>query len=378
MKLMHLLSLVAALGTLGSNAFAQAKILQVGQVAALTGPASSIGLPVTQGAHAYIRKINARGGVNGYRIEVLDRDDGFKPDRTLQEVKTLLEKSSPVAFLNVIGAPNNGDLVTSGLLEKYQTSVVGAFTGATSVRSIKSPYLYFIRASVADESIKIVDQLGSIGITKIGLLYANDAFGTDAKIHMEKALEKSGRKLVVAASYAPATVEVTTAATSILQSDVQAIAMFGTGAAISKFVVEYRKAGGGAMLVANSSTSADALVKAIGGEAARGVGLNQVVPSLNRGTIPIVKEYLETLAKFGEVDWKPSSYGLEGFMAAKVLVEAIQRTPAPVTNASLTKALSKLGQVDLGGFTLDYRDPKREGSNFVDIGIMGNSGRLMN
>lgn len=377
MNLLPLGTLVLA-AIFGSNALAQSKTLQIGQVAALTGPASSIGLPVTQGAHSYINMVNAKGGVNGYQLELLDRDDGFKPERTLQEVKTLFEKESPIALLNIIGAPNNGDLVTSGLLEKYQVSVVGAFTGATSVRSLKSPYLYFIRASVADESIKIVDQLNSIGLTRIALLYADDAFGTDAKTHMEQALAKKTRKLVAAASYAPASVEILPAVKIMLQSNAQAVAMFGTGAAVSKFVVEYRKSGGGAMLVANSSTSADALIKAIGAEAARGVGLNQVVPSLTRSNMHVVKEYLEALTKFGDPTWKPSSYGLEGFMAAKILVEAIHRTPSPITRVNLSKSLSKIGQVDLGGFTLDYRDPKREGSSLVDIGIMGSNGRLMN
>lgn len=97
-----------------------------------------------------------------------------------------------MALLNVVGAPNNGELVTRGLLAKHKMSVVGAFTGATSVRELKSPYMYFIRASVADEARKMVQQVVTIGMTRVALVHANDAFGHDARGFVDAALKMHG------------------------------------------------------------------------------------------------------------------------------------------------------------------------------------------
>ena len=365
-----------AAAVMSSHAWAQQKVLYVGQVAPLSGPAASIGLPVTQATHAYFRRINENGGVANHKIVLIDKDDGFKPDRTMLEVKGLLADKPMIALINVIGAPNNGDLVTSGLLENNSLPVVGAFTGATSVRALKSPYMYFVRASVADEARKMVEQLNTLGITRIGLVHANDAFGIDAKGHVEAALVKQKRKLVGVGSYEPATADVSAAVAALKSNDTQAILIFGTGAAAAKFVVEYRKAGGGAMLVANSSTSPEVLAKNAGADFARGVGLAQVVPS--KITIPVVREYMDTLKRYGDAGWTASPYGLEGFLAAKLLAEGLRRSGPVPTKETLVRALSRIGQFDAGGITLDYSHGSREGLKTVDIGIMGSTGKLMN
>jgi ABC-type branched-subunit amino acid transport system substrate-binding protein len=283
-----------------------------------------------------------------------------------------------VALANVVGAPNNGDLVATGLLDREGIAVVGAFTGATSVRAMKSPHMYFVRASVADEARKMVAQLDTLGIRRIALVHANDAFGNDARERVEAALAAGQRKLVARASYEPATVDVGPAVTAMRAADPQAILIFATGPAAAKFVVEYRKAGGGAMLVANSSTSPDVLAKLAGDEYARGVGLSQAVPALSRTTIPVIAEYLDTLKRFGDPQWQASPYGLEGFLAAKLLAEGMRRAGPGLTRESLDKALARIGQFDAGGIVLDYSKGSREGLRTVDIGIMGSQGRLVN
>jgi ABC-type branched-subunit amino acid transport system substrate-binding protein len=378
MALKHLIA-AAALAWAACATAQQAKTLYVGQVSPLSGPAASIGQPVTQATHAYFRRINQNGGINGYRVELLDRDDGFLPERTMQEVKNLLADKPLVALVNIIGAPNNGDLVSTGLLDQNKIPVVGAFTGATSVRARKSPHMYFVRAGVADEARKMLAQMGSLGMSRIGLVHANDAFGKDAREHVESTLAAQKRKLVAQASYEPATIDVAPAVAALRAAEPQAILIFGTGPAAAKFVVEYRKNGGGAMLVANSSTSPDVLAKNAGDEYARGVGLSQAVPSLSKSaTIPVIAEYLDTLKRYGDPQWKPSPYGLEGFLAAKLLAEGMRRAGPTITRESLGSALARIGQFNAGGITLDYSNGSREGLKTVDIGIMDRQGRLMN
>ena len=87
---------------------------------------------------------------------------------------------------------------------------------------------------------------------------------------------------------------------------------------------------------------------------------------------------METLTRYGDSGWEPSSYGLEGFMAARLMAEALRRVGGLANRRSVMAALASLGRVDLGGFVLDYSGGSREGSRWVDIGIIGPSGKLMN
>lgn len=99
---------------------------------------------------------------------------------------------------------------------------------------------------------------------------------------------------------------------------------------------------------------------------------------MTKVAVPVVREYLETLKKYGKPDWRPSAYGLEGFLAAKFLAEGLRRAGPSPTPESASAALAKIEQFDAGGITLDYRAGNREGFKSVEIGNMGAKGRLMN
>jgi ABC-type branched-subunit amino acid transport system substrate-binding protein len=274
-KMLVRCGIAALLAVLGSGATAQdpKKPIYVGQVSPLTGPASSVGVPLTQGASLLVRKVNANGGINGSTLKLLDKDDGFDPKRTVGAVTELLaDKERPiVALINVVGSSQNGDLVSQGLLASNDLSIVGAFTGSTSVRALKSPHLYFVRPGVEDEANHIIAHFIALGIDRVALVHPEDTFGRDALAKVTQALASRKLTLVGAGTYQPATTDVKGAVATMLERKPQAIAIFATGAAAAKFITSYREQGGGAMLTTSSSTSADHLLKALPKELSRGV-----------------------------------------------------------------------------------------------------------
>ena len=54
-----------------------------GQAAALEGPSSALGQGMRQGILAAFAEINAKGGVHGRKLELISRDDGYDPDRSV-------------------------------------------------------------------------------------------------------------------------------------------------------------------------------------------------------------------------------------------------------------------------------------------------------
>jgi branched-chain amino acid transport system substrate-binding protein len=87
-----------------------------------------------------------------------------------------------------------------------------------------------------------------------------------------------------------------------------------------------------------------------------------------------VKQAAE-LAKAKNVELSPAM--LEGFAAAKVLVAGLQRAGSPITRDSLQKALNGLTRLDLGGIELGYSPKDHTGLDFVDLSIIGSTGKFV-
>jgi ABC-type branched-subunit amino acid transport system substrate-binding protein len=93
--------------------------------------------------------------------------------------------------------------------------------------------------------------------------------------------------------------------------------------------------------------------------------------------MPIVKEFRGDFEKFGKVpNAVPSYFNLEGYVAAKILVEAIRRSKDS-SPQGVERGLEMLHEYDMGGFVVDFSPTKHNGSKFVDLSIIGAKGELV-
>jgi ABC-type branched-subunit amino acid transport system substrate-binding protein len=123
-----------------------------------------------------------------------------------------------------------------------------------------------------------------------------------------------------------------------------------------------------------SFVGSKALVKELGDENARGAEISQVVPFPWSTAIPIVTEYQKKIG-----DEKNYSFtSLEGYIAAKVLVEGLKKAGRNLSRESLVDALSNLGTIDLGGFKVSYSPSNHNGSSFVELTIVSKGGTFRN
>lgn len=80
--------------------------IKLGQTMPYSGPASAYG---TQGKaeQAYFRMINAQGGINGRKVNLISLDDGYSPPKTVEQHRKLVEEEEVLALVNTIGTPTN-------------------------------------------------------------------------------------------------------------------------------------------------------------------------------------------------------------------------------------------------------------------------------
>ncbi|WP_019560562.1 MULTISPECIES: ABC transporter substrate-binding protein [Caldimonas] len=361
----------AALAMVMWGALVQAQVV-VGQVAPFSGPQAVTGRAIHAGAKLYFDAVNARGGVKGQRIRFVTRDDAQKADETVRLVKAMIAEDAPVALLGTVGTTNLEALSKDGVLVRSRTAMVGGVSGAASVA--QAPNIFVVKASYHDEIGRLFRQLSQVGVTRVGLLYQDDGLGQDVRAGAQAAAQAHGISLVAQAPYARNTTEVTAAVTQLMQAQPQAIFLGATTAAAIEFVRRYGEAGGQATMYGMSIIDTDALLKALGPDRARGYAFSVVLPLLNRQDRAVVREYLALREQSKDPDLTARS--IEGFIAAKVLVHALERAPR-WTPEAVSATLSSLRSLDVGGYVLDFSQQGRTGSRYVDFAMIGSGGRLV-
>ena len=372
----RLLASALALPLLGVGASARAAPdtpVRIGQSIALTGPLSDLGLAMQQGAQAAFAGINARGGVNGRRIELTTLDDGYEVARAVKNVNELLAMPECLALFSCMGTP----MVAAVLPKVVETGVplFAPFTGAQLSRVKGARNIFNIRASYADEAQKIVQHLHTLGIQRIAVAYQANTFGREVLASVQQAM--AGLKLQDAAT---ATVQddasdAQASAQKLADADPEAVIVGLAGKPALQFVKAFRPLRRGVNVYALSVMGTSASIKALGADAT-GMAVAQVMPLPTKSIAPVVREFQQAWKAAG-ASAEPSHLALEGYINARVFAEALQRAGSNPTRASFINATWELKRLDLGGFEIAATAPEHSASRFVELTLVGRDGRFM-
>jgi len=367
---------VLMVGLGGPSLAAPVPDLTVVQVAPLTGVLASTGQQMVLGGKIYFDWVNANGGVHGAKIKHTVLDDGYKVDETVRLTREALVNPEVVALFGFAGTANVSKLLADGILDVGGAPLVAPYTGGEALRSPFNPYIFHVRAGYMDETEHMVHQAATLGMTRIAVMYQNDAFGKAGLAGVEAAVAKRNLKLVGTATYERNTDEVGDAVKQLKLAEPQAIIMISVNRSTAAFAKQYRAAGGGGQLYNISVVDPAELVKLAGLKAVHGLGISQVVPFPFGASKPVVREYQTLMKKYG--GGQSVSYtSFEEFLGAKVLVEGLRRAGPMPTRAKLVKALEGMDNFDLGGTRVNYSQTNRIGSRFVEVTVIGVSGKLL-
>jgi ABC-type branched-subunit amino acid transport system substrate-binding protein len=343
----------------------------IGQSAAFSGPASELGTEMRAGAMAYFDQINRKGGVHGRRIEVATIDDGYEPDRAAANTKKLIADGVFLLF-GYVGTPTSN--AAKPIFTEAQVPFVGPFTGAESLRTPVNRYIFNVRASYFAETDKIVEQLVNLGMTRIAVFYQNDAYGQAGLAGVERAVKKRNLAIAVTGTVERNTIDVATAVKAIAKTEPQAVVMVSAYKSCAAFIKEMKKAGSNPQFINVSFVGSRALANELG-DTGRGVGITQVVPFPWNVGVPVVKEYQRDLtAATGKSEYSFTS--LEGYIAAKVLVEGLRRAGKDLTRERFVQTMENFSY-DTGGFIVNYAPNDRTGSHFVELTVITKEGKFL-
>ena len=344
----------------------------IGESAAFSGPAQALGNEMRAGALAYFQAVNAAGGINGRKIELRSLDDGYEPDRAAANTRKLIDDGVFLLF-GYVGTPTSN--ASKPIFTAERVPFVGPFTGAESLRNPVNRYIFNVRASYFDETEKIVGQLVEQTLDRIAVFYQNDDYGKAGLLGVERAMQKRNLKIVATGTVERNTVDVAAAVAAIGKSDPQGIVMISAYKSVAAFIKAMRAAGHNPQFMNVSFVGSKALA-AEAGPAGRGVGITQVVPFPWNIATPIVKEYQQLYTASTKKD-DFSFTSLEGFLAAKVLVEGLRRTGPDLTREKFITAMEGMRDVDVGGFLVTFTPTNHSGSRFVELTVIGKDERFL-
>lgn len=359
--------------TVGPLAWAQAKPrkIVVGQSVPLTGAADQIGLAFAGGAKLYFDAFNSRKNNPGWTFELLQMDDGYTATKAAANAKKLLADGADVLFGFVGTASADAGAEVAG---KEGAIFFAPFAASDKLRDPSNTHVFHVRPSMADEAFKIVRHCATLGQTRMAVLAEDDAMGRAGLAAIQQSLAEQKLAPLVGIATVPVNSDkVDAAVAALIKAQPQAIiqvSLFNTTAA---FIRKMRKAGYAGAFMNFSVVGIDPLFAALGKEIG-GVVMSQVVPSPKQSATPIVKEYL---AAIDNSDQTPSYEGIEGFIAAKALSEAVRRAGKSWDKPGLQKAMGSMTDYDVGGFRINLRAGIRDSVRAIDLVTITADGKIV-
>lgn len=351
--------------------------LIIGQVVSLSRNGGDIGKALMAGQELYFRSVNEAGGVHGKLIRLVSKDDQYIPEETVKKTRELIDEHNPIALIGYRGTANALELRKSDLLKTHNIPVVGFFSGAQEIRT--DPYLFHVRTTFDDELEAIARLAQGMGHKRIAAFYQDDAFGKSGLRGLVFSAEKYGIEISVKVAYERSTeraeASLREASRKVLKDNPDAVVLIAVADQTYTFVKQLRDGDYKLPIYSISVADPGRAVALLGKENARGLVFNQVYPFPHSDTTPLVREFNQ-LRKRYQSDIPVNHFSIEGFVNAKVLVEAIRRAGPKATRQAVYEALRNLGRYDLGGFSIEFTPNSRQGSRFTDLTVLNGEGVL--
>ena len=337
-----------------------------GQVAALNGPAQALGQGMREGILAAFEDANRARGVNGRKLELKSIDDGYEPEKTIVATNNAIKDDRIFALVGAVGTPTSR--AGQPIATTAKVPFIGPFTGAEFLRNPFNRYVVNIRSSYFQETESWIEHLtNDLGITRIAILYQDDAFGLAGLAGVKKAMAKRNMTLVAEGTFKRNTTAVKSAMLEIMKGQPQAVVTVGPYKPIAEFIKLARQLRFDPVFVAISFVGSDSLAHELGNQGG-GVVVSQVVPFPADRSLPVVASYQAALAAISPAA-KPGFVSLEGYLVGRLVVEALKRIPGAPTRDAFLDAVAS-GPFDLGGVRLTFGATQNQGSNQVYFTVL--------
>ena len=214
------LILITAATAVFASGSQEGETVKIGALFAVTGGASFLGAPEARTAEMVVEEINAAGGVDGRKLELVIKDTAGNPEKAISFAKQLIEEDKVVA---IIGPSTSGETMQiKDLCESYKTPLISCAAAEAIVDPVAS---YVFKTPQKDSYVAnwIFSTMQDMGISNIGIVGANTGFGNAGLGQLEKYAPEYGINIIAKETYDSSATDLTAVLTKLKARDVEAV-----------------------------------------------------------------------------------------------------------------------------------------------------------
>ena len=303
------------------------KVHKIGAIFDLTGPASSLGIPEKHTAEMLMEQINAAGGINGNRVEIIIYDTEGVETTARTRVDKLINVDKVAA---IVGPSRSG--TSLGIIDLIQAAEIPLVSCAASVKIVEPvaerKWVFKTPQSDVLTGEAIAEYLNDQNISKVATITTADPFGASGKEQLEKLLPEAGIEIVAKEEFGEKDPDTSVQLTKIKGTDAQAVicwSVSGGGATVTKNARDLKME---IPLIMSHGVANKAYID-LAGDAANGV-VFPVGKLLVASELPDTDPQKPVLLKYAE-DYKaktgeePNTFGGHAWDAIQIVAAAMKK-----------------------------------------------------
>ena len=326
--------LVAAISALMAVSAWAADPIKVGVSGPFTGGSAPMGVSMRDGVKLAVSEINAKGGVMGRQMVIVERDDEAKNERGVQIAQELINKEKVVATLGFI---NTGVSIASQRF--YQEAKIPVFnnvaTGSIVTKQFLPPehaenYIFRNAANDTIQSAMIVEEaIGKRKFTKVAILADSTNYGQLGMGDLVKALEKKNVKAVAIEKFNVKDVDMTSQLLKAKEAGAEAILTYAIGPELAQIANGMEKLGWKVPMIGSWTLSMGNFIDNAG---KNGNGATMPQTFIQEGNTPKRKAFIEAYIKA----YKPANDRIPSPVSAAQGYDSVYLLAAAIKQAGST------------------------------------------
>ncbi|WP_137389600.1 ABC transporter substrate-binding protein [Rhodoligotrophos defluvii] len=359
----------AALGVAGAAGAAdvgideEKKVVTIGAFTPVTGPVPFYAI-LTHAADAYYRNLNEQGGIDGWTVKYVTKDDGYDPARSVAVTRQLVEDDGIFALSASVGTATN--VAVLPYAREVGLPVVSPIGGASAF--FVEPNVFPLLPDYGWSAASNLDYaVNTLGLKKIALLWENDELGKSAKRGFDAYMKKLGLEPAASVPFDVKTTSFSPHIRRVANAGAEAVILFGSNANLAAALKAADLQGLDVKWFAPFFTADPSTLK-LAGDLLEGVYFSSWLLPVSSDD-PEIVAYRESIKKYYPED-PIGVFGLNGWSNAGIFhkgFEALLKSGKELTRENLIAALETLDNVSVGGARGvsfkpgDHRGTRQEG-----------------
>ena len=304
--------------------------IKIGVIAPLTGGSADMGVPVERSARLAFDEINAAGGINGHKVELVVVDDEADPAKGATSATRLIERDNVVAILG----PSNTAVALSVVKVTQENKIPEIIPIAQTPKIMQpiNPFTFRATETFIDDAQAIVNYMKESGFKRPAILYDSTASGLGGREAITPMVQKAGIPFVAEATHDVGAKDYSGQIVTIKKANPDVIITWSLGPEVAQFMKGVRSSGWNVPVIGHRGLAFPVLIE-LGGSAVEGMVLSDAIDE----TKPNTKEFLDKYEKAYNVRPDQNAFAALAYDGAQVLIEALKKaneyTPAAIRDA---------------------------------------------